>query len=78
MNNRLHLLQQMNEREHMERNKNKARKEYDVDGHPKQAWVLIDAMTNSRGSTPQIGMNHDQSKNETSNQIENRVIGNNV
>ena len=44
-------------------------------GQPVQAVVLIDAMTNSRGDTPQVGEYHHQPKSEVNGKITNRVIG---
>lgn len=71
---KLHLLQQMAEREHLEKNRLLAKNSQYL-GQPTHAFFLIDAMTQSRGDTPQVGGSHRQSKNETSAVISNRVIG---
>ena len=70
---RLHLFQQMEERQYLERNRMTARNSYYL-GQPTQAFFLIDAMTHARGNTPQVGAKFNQSKNETSAVISNRVI----
>jgi len=71
---RIHLLQQMEERNYLDRNRMDAKHKQNL-GQPTQAFILIDAMTHARGNTPQVGANHRQSKNETSTVISNRVIG---
>ena len=71
---RIHLLQQMEERNYLDRNRMDAKNKQNL-GQPTQAFILIDAMTHARGNTPQVGANHRQSKNETSTVISNRVIG---
>jgi hypothetical protein len=68
-----HLLQQMNERMYMERNRIESTMEYD--NQPVQLFILADAMTHSRGNTPQIGKQFRQSKGEINSAISNRVMG---
>jgi hypothetical protein len=70
---RLHLQQQMKERQYMEQNRIVSKTL--VNGQPTQFFCLIDAMTCSRGDVPQTGRKFRQGKSEISHQIENRVIG---
>lgn len=70
---RLHLQQQMKEREYMEQNRMDSKVEYK--SQPVQFFCLIDAMTSSRGDVPQVGLKHRQPKSEILQTIENRVIG---
>lgn len=70
---RLHLQQQMEERQYME--KNRVESKMESAGQPDQFFCLIDAMTCSRGDVPQVGSTHRQSKSEITHTIENRVIG---
>lgn len=70
---RLHLQQQMEERQYMEKNRIESKME--SAGQPLQFFCLIDAMTCSRGDVPQVGGTHRQSKSEIAHTIENRVIG---
>ena len=71
---RLHLMQQMKERQQMELNRIESRLLSKFE--PVQFFCLIDAMTCSRGDVPQIGAKHRQSKGGVIDTIENRVIGN--
>jgi hypothetical protein len=70
---RLHLQQQMKERQYMEQNRMASKTL--VNGQPIQFFCLIDAMTCSRGDVPQVGAKYRQGKSEITHQIENRVIG---
>jgi hypothetical protein len=70
---RLHLMQQMKERQHMEMNRLTSRLLSKCE--PVQFFCLIDAMTCSRGDVPLTGAKHRQSKGGVTDTIENRVIG---
>ena len=64
----------MQERSYLQTNRMEAANLF-IDGQPVQAVIMIDAMTNSRGDTPQVGINHPQPKSEVNGKITNRVIG---
>lgn len=64
----------MQERSYLQTNRMEAANLF-IDGQPVQTVVMIDAMTNSRGDTPQLGGNHNQAKSEVNGKITNRVIG---
>ena len=70
---RLHLMQQMKERQHMELTRIASRTLSQLE--PVQFFVLIDAMTCSRGDVPLTGAKHRQYKGGVTDTIENRVIG---
>ena len=70
---RLHLQQQMKEREYMEQNRMESKVEYK--NQPTHFFCLIDAMTSSRGDVPKVGLKHRQPKSDILHTIENRVIG---